>query len=274
MSHSSPINADDERFLINLAQHVRANWAKYVAAGQWLDREYSAESMRQKAEGIGHAVSSQSTAFPGGTPDCFIYEYPEHMLVSPSCRVERACLHLLGLGASLRFSGAHYETARRVVLLTYLLTPDAENDQLGLTELERYGWGENHEPTADDSGQHFEIVFDRKDSEKGLLSGGDHQTEWLKLARRAWGLLTAGRMDDLVNQDQAAAEQYITLDQAAAIVSRHKSTLRRVYDNGDLPEPDVRGTGGAPHEWKWATLRPELQRIYNRELPERYPDRR
>ncbi len=68
-------------------------------------------------------------------------------------------------------------------------------------------------------------------------------------------------------------EKYVTLDQAAASVSRSKSTLRRYYDDDKLPEPDVPGKGGKPHEWKWSKLRPELERLFNRDLPTRFPGR-
>ncbi len=66
-------------------------------------------------------------------------------------------------------------------------------------------------------------------------------------------------------------EQHVTLDQAAALVGRSKSTLRRLYDKGDLPEPDVAGGKGKAHEWKWSTLRPLLEEAFERPLPERVP---
>jgi hypothetical protein len=70
-------------------------------------------------------------------------------------------------------------------------------------------------------------------------------------------------------------EQYVTLDQAAALVNRCKKTLeRRVNRHGsEAPPPDVLGGGGRPHEWRWSTLRPWLERAYGRQLPERIPSR-
>ena len=71
------------------------------------------------------------------------------------------------------------------------------------------------------------------------------------------------------------AEQYVTLDQMAALVNRSKKTLaRKVNASGsDMPDPDVQGGGGKPHEWKWSTIRPWLERQFNRQLPERFPQR-
>lgn len=90
-------------------------------------------------------------------------------------------------------------------------------------------------------------------------------------------------MRSVLSEIQATAEskggggtsmpQYVTMDQAAAIVSRSKRTLRGYYDNGDMPEPEIRGKGGTPHEWQWEKLRPWLQETFKRPLPERYPVR-
>jgi hypothetical protein len=70
-------------------------------------------------------------------------------------------------------------------------------------------------------------------------------------------------------------EQYVTLDQAAAWVNRSKKTLERAVnkEGSDAPPPDVEGGGGRAHEWRWSTLRPWLERTYNKILPERPPSR-
>ncbi len=66
-------------------------------------------------------------------------------------------------------------------------------------------------------------------------------------------------------------EQYVTLDQASALVNRSKRTLEALRD---LPEPDVRGGSGKPHEWRWSRLRRFLSEKYDRLLPDRFPNRR
>lgn len=65
-------------------------------------------------------------------------------------------------------------------------------------------------------------------------------------------------------------EDYVTLDQMAAIVHRSKRTLEKKK----LPEPDIEGGGGKPHEWLWSRIRPWLQTEFGRELPEIYPGHR
>jgi hypothetical protein len=72
---------------------------------------------------------------------------------------------------------------------------------------------------------------------------------------------------------EAEAEQYVTLDQMAALVNRSKKTLERKANatTSDMPAPDVEGGGGKPHEWKWTTIRPWLEKHFNRKLPERFP---
>ncbi len=71
------------------------------------------------------------------------------------------------------------------------------------------------------------------------------------------------------SEDVGGADNYITLDQAAAVVGRSKRTLERYLEN--MPTPDVEGGGGKPHEWKWSTLRPWLMENFDRDLPERFP---
>lgn len=75
---------------------------------------------------------------------------------------------------------------------------------------------------------------------------------------------------------QLATDQFVTLDQAAASVSRNKRTLERYrYDKAyqrrfKMPEPDVEGGAGSPHQWRWSKLRPWLQEQFGRKLPERF----
>lgn len=79
---------------------------------------------------------------------------------------------------------------------------------------------------------------------------------------------------DLLNPpQQAAPPQYVNLDRAAALVHKSKKTLER-YKNeqdSDMPEPAVEGGGGKAAEWEWGTLRPWLEKTFNRKLPERFP---
>jgi hypothetical protein len=71
----------------------------------------------------------------------------------------------------------------------------------------------------------------------------------------------------------AEAEQYVTLNQMAALDHRSKKTLERKANatRSDMPAPDVEGGGGKPHEWKWTTIRPWLENHFKRKLPERFP---
>jgi hypothetical protein len=68
-------------------------------------------------------------------------------------------------------------------------------------------------------------------------------------------------------------EQYVTLDQAAGFVNRGKKTLERYLKKEKMPQPDVEGGGGRPHEWIWSTLRPWLEKTFGKSLPERLPSR-
>jgi hypothetical protein len=65
---------------------------------------------------------------------------------------------------------------------------------------------------------------------------------------------------------KSTAAYYVTLDQAAALVNRSKSTLER--RKAKMPAPAVKGGGGRPSEWLWSELRPWLEKAFGRLLPE------
>jgi hypothetical protein len=69
------------------------------------------------------------------------------------------------------------------------------------------------------------------------------------------------------------AEQYVTLDQGAALVNWAKKTLERAVNKpgSGAPSPDAEGGGRRAHEWRWSVLRPWLEKTYRKKLPERFP---
>src|SRR5437763_976738 len=80
-----------------------------------------------------------------------------------------------------------------------------------------------------------------------------------------------------INADEAperpAEPQYVTLDQAAALVNRSKRALQKyIYEplkvkRYAMPDPAIEGGGGRPAEWEWSVLRPWLERVFGRSLP-------
>jgi hypothetical protein len=67
----------------------------------------------------------------------------------------------------------------------------------------------------------------------------------------------------------ALVECFVTLQQAAAIVSRSKRTLEK--HKATMPVPRISDGGGKPDEWAWSELRPWLEQYSGRTLPERFP---
>jgi len=65
--------------------------------------------------------------------------------------------------------------------------------------------------------------------------------------------------------------QYVTLNQAAAIVNKSKKALERY--RGVMPQPVVKSKGGSgkANLWDWDELRPWLQEKFGLELPEEFP---
>ncbi len=94
--------------------------------------------------------------------------------------------------------------------------------------------------------------------------------EMLTQAIRGWVWRT--REEKRIEHSLGGEDQYVTLDQAAATVQRSKQTLRkRKRKRSGRPAPDVKGGAGKPDEWKWSTIRPWLEKEFDRKLPEQYP---
>jgi hypothetical protein len=78
-----------------------------------------------------------------------------------------------------------------------------------------------------------------------------------------------------VEAQQGAAElpDYVTLQQAAALVNLGKRALERYKQSGKIPPPDVKHSKGAgkADEWRWSTLRPVLESLFHKPLPSRFP---
>jgi len=122
-------------------------------------------------------------------------------------------------------------------------------------------------------------LFARDEIRSDTIS--DHAT-LMHAVRHAWrevaDTLPAEARADVNGEPKtlAEAEQYVTLDQAAAIVSRSKKTLVRRLNAKDstMPRPDVEGGGGKADEWKWSSIRPWLEKEFGKQLPGIFPSRR
>jgi hypothetical protein len=81
---------------------------------------------------------------------------------------------------------------------------------------------------------------------------------------------------DLLQEICALDRETVTLDQAAGMVNRRKRTLERykIHPKHPLPDPDIEGGGGKADEWYWSTIRPWLEQVWNRKLPEKCPSLR
>jgi hypothetical protein len=61
--------------------------------------------------------------------------------------------------------------------------------------------------------------------------------------------------------------QYVTRDQAAALVNLTSDGLRHYRKKG-MPEPAIRGTKGRRNEYLWSEMRPWLEKTFNRKIPD------
>lgn len=91
----------------------------------------------------------------------------------------------------------------------------------------------------------------------------------LRIRNKLWHLAFTSRLAGAGKARSSKVEQYVTLDQLAALVSRSKHTVRKWED---LPAPDVAGGHGKPSEWCWSRLRPWLEERSGKLFPRRLPD--
>jgi len=76
---------------------------------------------------------------------------------------------------------------------------------------------------------------------------------------------------DVTPEENELPECLVTLQQAAAMVSRSKRTLERLKGKRDFPRPKVPGGGGKPNEYAWSEMRSFLEKEYKRRLPKHFP---
>jgi hypothetical protein len=74
-------------------------------------------------------------------------------------------------------------------------------------------------------------------------------------------------------EDDAVAEDYVTLDMVAIVARTSKRTLERhkADTESNMPPPDVEGGGGKADKWAWSRIRPWLQATFAHQFPERFP---
>ncbi len=74
--------------------------------------------------------------------------------------------------------------------------------------------------------------------------------------------------------DDFQPNELVRLSQCAPLTGLSKRTIERHLRRGDIPRPDVVGGDGSANLWYWSSIRPPLQAITKRLLPERFPGSR
>lgn len=92
--------------------------------------------------------------------------------------------------------------------------------------------------------------------------------ERLYAAVDAWEM----RLSEASAVDAKPFTQYVSLQQMAEYCKVSKRTVERWKTGGKLPFPDIEGGGGRADNWKWEAVRPTLEQLTGRVMPERFPD--
>lgn len=80
--------------------------------------------------------------------------------------------------------------------------------------------------------------------------------------------------DEESGAEPKALSELVTLSQVEPLCGLRKRTLERHLSVGTLPRPDVPGGGGRSHKWYWHNLRPALEKVSRKPLPEKFPGSR
>lgn len=102
-----------------------------------------------------------------------------------------------------------------------------------------------------------------KFSEMSFLYAGNEHLAWRDSIRPQLQVL-AMRPDEAISD-------LVTLDQVAPLCGLAKRTLDNHRMDGILPRPDIKGGGGKSHKWYWHNLRPHLEKVSTKLLPEKFP---
>jgi len=111
-----------------------------------------------------------------------------------------------------------------------------------------------------------------EDRRRDLRKGDCFSRGVLDELLRALGILEMHYLErDDAAQEIQEDDDYVTLDQAAAVSKKRKRTLEGYLKDRKLPRPDFEGGNGRASIWKWSRLRPALAPLVTVPLPVRFP---
>jgi hypothetical protein len=166
------LSPEDDRFLIDVARHVRNNPHLYQEAGQWLDREYSPEECRKRE--LKRAERERKYLPPGvGKP------LAKRHTDSELFRISSALKDVVESDKEAGVRVRTWEESAQVLLLCWLLTdPDAHQFRPILCELQQWPW---------------DAPYTKKDGFSRLFARYVDWESWLDLCRRAWAARPSGK---------------------------------------------------------------------------------
>jgi len=161
---------EDSQFLSDLSKHVQSNPSLYQAAGDWLDREFSAEACWQKEI---EQAERDNREFP--LPPYPKHEPREKRIVELKLnRIIAAANHFLH-GDTTLVTTPRWDHASRLLLLCWILTDETAHEFTPtLCDLQQWEWDE-------DSDQQFSRLWSQ-----AVLPNPADWRKWLDKCRKAW----------------------------------------------------------------------------------------
>lgn len=117
----------------------------------------------------------------------------------------------------------------------------------------------------------LQLTSEYRGGPEQVIVGGNAGADWRIVAKK-YAMVCRSIATTLESTTDAQDDYFVSLLQMAAVVGgSSKRTLRRMYDDAKLPDPDVPGQRGKAHQWRWSTVRPILEQLFNRPLPAKFP---
>jgi hypothetical protein len=251
---------------------ITAHPDEFVAAGKSLDEQYSAVAIAKRADEqnrlyaeaklkdprvSGSEFTAPSSLFVAfAIPECYMGEKPPDFWDEPTRRWEVLLCNLIRGRLPITLPSTDWSLPSEVLLIYWITCDERAERGPRLSAFQDWPW---------DGERPFWRRFARcwvEDWPK-FNSAVDFA---LALAERR-GLITPP-------DDQSLEDQWVTLDQAAAVSGLSKRTLEKRLKAGALPKAGIAGGGGRASSWNWSELRPKLAKYSRRPLPERFPTSR
>ncbi len=190
------VTPEDYELFIEIAKDIKANPAKYMEAGKWLDEYCSEDAYWQRQKDNLNKLQAQIHTLPVELDTKRLKkEFEVRRTPAFLIRFQEAKNSLIEKYEDQQFIPE--DDGKCIILITWLLTdPDAEKSNFNITQIEKWSWEPMDDVTKMSRGYASFLCF----------HGGKVYGPWMNLVRIAWSKLAEG-MDGTVSSSAEFSKQ-------------------------------------------------------------------